>query len=179
VRGLPKVGVLVLLLLLCSFFECEKQEMEVVTHQQAKAIHDTYAEARNQFKLDMLDQIYHTDVVVHDCGAPEDIKGLDALKKYYSNTHAAFSNINFSADQIFIDGDRIICIWTFRAVSTDTFHTPLGSAPPTGKEVTFSGIAIDRLVDGKFAEEWVYFNVLDPLPQLGFRVVPPQAEDAE
>jgi predicted ester cyclase len=179
VKGLPKFGLLVLLLLLCSFFGCEKQVMEKVTHEQAKAIFDTYAEARNQFKLDMLDQIYHTDVVVHDCSVPEDIKGLDALKRYYSNTHSAFSNINFSADQIFIDGDRIISIWIFRAVSTDTFHTPLGNAPPTGKEVKFSGIAIDRLVDGKFAEEWVYFNVLDPLLQLGFRIVPPQADDAE
>ncbi len=178
-RELPKVGLFVLMLLLCSLFGCEKQAMEEVTREQAKGMFDTYAEARNQFKLDMLDQIYHTDVVVHDCGAPEDIKGLDALKRYYSNTHSAFSNVNFSVDQIFIDGDRTICIWTFRAVSTDTFHTPLGNAPPTGKEVTFSGIAIDRLVDGKFAEEWVYFNVLDPLLQVGFSVVPPQAQEKE
>jgi predicted ester cyclase len=178
-RGLPKVGLLVLLLFLCSFFGCEKQEMMEVTREQAKVMGDTYAEARNQVKLDMLDQIYHSDVIVHDCGAPEDIRGLDALKKYYSNTHSAFSNINFSIDQMFIDGDRIMWIWTFRAVSTDTFHTPLGNAPPTGKEIAFSGIAIERLVDGKVAEEWVYFNVLDPLLQLGFMVVPPQAEDAE
>ncbi len=41
----------------------------------------------------------------------------------------------------------------------------------------FSGVAIDRLVDGKFAEEWVYFNVLDPLLRLSFGVVPPQAGD--
>jgi predicted ester cyclase len=138
-----------------------------------------WVQARNKVKLDMLDRIYQPDVVVHDCSVPEDIKGLDALKKYYSNSHSAFSNINFSADQIFIDGDRIISIWIFKAVSTDTFHTPFGGAPLTGKEVTFSGVAIDRVVDGKFAEEWVYFNLLDALLQLGFSVVPPQAEDAE
>ena len=178
-KGLPKLWFLVLLLLLCNLLGCEKQAMEEVTREQAKAMFDTYAEARNQFKLDMLDQIYHTDVVVHDCSMPEDIKGLDALKKYYSNTHSAFSNVNFSADQIFVDGDRVISIWIFRAVSADTFHTPLGNAPPTGKEVTFSGVAIDRLADGRFAEEWVYFNLLDPLLQLGFRIAPPQAEDAK
>ncbi len=174
-----QVGAIVILLLLCSVFACQQQETREVTREQAQAMGDTWVQARNQAKLDMLDRIYHPDVVVHDCSVPGDIRGLDALKEYYANTHSAFTNPNFSLDQMFVDGDRIMWIWTFRAVSTDTFRTPLGNAPPTGKEVTFSGVAIDRLVDGKFAEEWVYFNVLDPLLQLGFGVVPPQAGDAK
>jgi predicted ester cyclase len=179
VSRFPQVGAIVLLLLLCSLLSCEQQETQEVTREQAQVIGDTWVQARNQAKLDMLDQIYQPDVIVHDCSAPEDIRGLDALKKYYSNTHSAFSSPNFSLDQMFIDGDKIIWIWTFRAVSTDTFHTPLGGAPPTGKEVIFSGVAIDRLVDGKITEEWVYFNVLNPLMQFGFRVIPPQAGDAK
>ncbi len=36
-------------------------------------------------------------------------------------------------------------------------------------------IAIDRIVAGKIAEEWVYFNVLDILQPLGFTLAPPRS----
>ncbi len=42
--------------------------------------------------------------------------------------------------------------------------------PPTGKQVTMSGIAIYRLVDGKIVEQWGVNDMLGLLQQLG--VVP-------
>jgi predicted ester cyclase len=58
-------------------------------------------------------------------------------------------------------------------------RTPLGEIPPTGKSFRFSGVAVDRIVEGKIAEEWVYFNVPDILQPLGFRLVPPKPPQAE
>jgi predicted ester cyclase len=45
--------------------------------------------------------------------------------------------------------------------------------PPTGRVVTVSGIAIDRLADGKVAESWVNLDALNLLRQLG---APPTLE---
>ena len=43
--------------------------------------------------------------------------------------------------------------------------------PPTGKQVTLSGINIQHIVDGKIVENWVSLDALGMLQQLG--VLPP------
>jgi predicted ester cyclase len=165
-------------LLLCFAFGCQSQMREetpaAVAEAMAQAIAQKYVDARNTVNLALLDEIYDPGVVVHDCSAPEDLVGLDALKAYYSNTHEAIPDLHAVIDETMVDGDKIIFVWTFSGTQSGVFRTPLGDIPPTGKKVAFSGVAIDRLVEGKVVEEWVYFNVLDFLLQLGFSVVPPQ-----
>jgi predicted ester cyclase len=43
---------------------------------------------------------------------------------------------------------------------------------PTGKSATFTGISIDRVVNGKVVEGWTNFDMLGMLQQLG--VIPTQ-----
>jgi predicted ester cyclase len=38
---------------------------------------------------------------------------------------------------------------------------------PTGKQVSFTGIAIDRFKDGKFVESWFNLDALGLMQQLG------------
>jgi len=45
--------------------------------------------------------------------------------------------------------------------------------------VHFSGISITKEENGKIVEEWVIYNVLDMMMQLGFTLVPPQVEKQE
>jgi predicted ester cyclase len=45
---------------------------------------------------------------------------------------------------------------------------------PTGKQVTLSGIVIDRIVSGKIVEEWEEWDSLGMMRQLG--IVPPAAK---
>jgi predicted ester cyclase len=40
-------------------------------------------------------------------------------------------------------------------------------AAPTGKELKWGAISIARFVDGRIAEEWVEFDALNFLQQLG------------
>jgi steroid delta-isomerase-like uncharacterized protein len=163
--------------MLCLIFSCQRQGVKGITEEQARAIVDIYLQARNEANLDLLDKIYHPDVLVHDCSAPQDIVGLEALKNYYSNTHTAFSDFDASFGQMIVKADKIVWVWTFKATNTGSFHTPLGDLPPTGKRVEFSGVAIDRIVNEKIVEEWVYFNVLDLLQQVGFTITPPKAKE--
>jgi steroid delta-isomerase-like uncharacterized protein len=165
--------ILPMVILLCFTFGCQQVE-EGITEEEAKAMGDVYANARNEVNLALLDEIYAPDVVVHDCSSPEDIIGLEALKEYYSYTHKAMPDLHATIDEIIVKGDKIIWVWTFTATHTGPFHTPLGDIPPTGNKVHFSGVAIDRVDQGKMVEEWVYFNVLDVLMQLGFTLNPPQ-----
>jgi steroid delta-isomerase-like uncharacterized protein len=165
--------ILPLVILLCFTFGCQQDE-EGITEEEAKAIHDLYVEARNTVNLDLLNEIYAEDVVVHDSGYPEELVGLDALKEYYSNNHKAFPDLHIIFDEMIVKGDRIIILWTFSGTNTGPLHTPLGAMPATGRKVQFSGVAIDRVDEGKIVEDWVYWNVLDILQQLGFTLNPPQ-----
>jgi len=170
--------VIPLVFLLCFTFSCQKGE-EGITEEEATAIGDVYVKSRNEGNLALLDEIYSSDVVVHDCSSPEDIIGLEALKGYYSYTHKAFPNLHAVLDETIVKGDRIILVWTFSGVNTGSFHTPLGDIHATGKKVKFSGVAIDRVDEGKIVEEWVYFNVLQVLQQLGFTITPPQPQEPQ
>lgn len=173
------ITIIPLALLLCLTFSCQQQVEEGITEEEAKAIGDVYVEARNDVNLALLDEIYAPDVVVHDCSSPEDIIGLDALKEYYSYTHKALPDLHATIDETIVKADKIIWVWTFTATHTGPFHTPLGDIPATGKKVQFSGVAIDRVDEGKMVEEWVYFNVLDFLQQLGFTLIPPQPTEPQ
>jgi len=146
-----------------------------ITMEQARAVVDVYLKARNEASLKLLDGIYSPGVIVHDPSQPGPIAGLEALKAQYGNTHAAVPDVKFSLDDLYVKGDRLAWVFTMSGTFTKTFRTPLGEVPPTGKPIRFSGVSIDRLADGKIAEEWVYFNVLEILGPLGFEVVPPGA----
>jgi steroid delta-isomerase-like uncharacterized protein len=157
-------------LLLCLAAGCEKQPADLVSEEQARAIADIYVQARNTPDLSLLDQIYGPDVVVHDPGEPEAMVGLEALKNQYNTSHTAFPDLHMTLDEMYIDGDRIFWVWTFTGTNTG----PLGKLPATGNKISFTGVAIDRIVDGTIAEEWVYWNVLALYRQLGFTLVPPE-----
>ena len=51
---------------------------------------------RNRGDLGLLDAIYDPQVVVHDCGVPEALHGLDALKAYYGQSHEGMPDLRAS-----------------------------------------------------------------------------------
>ncbi len=59
-------------------------------------------------------------------------------------------------------GDKVVTWWSFQG----THGGPLFGIEPTGKTVTFTGIFIDRLKDGKIVEHWDEADILGLLEQL-------------
>jgi predicted ester cyclase len=43
--------------------------------------------------------------------------------------------------------------------------------PPTGKKVSFSGITMAMIENGKITEEWVYYNQWTVFDQMGYELV--------
>jgi steroid delta-isomerase-like uncharacterized protein len=166
-------------MLLCVAFSCQKKATRGITEEQAKAIGDWYLKARNEANLALLDNIYSPEVVVHDPSRPESIVGLEALKSQYMGTHTAIPDVKFSLDDMYLKGDKMAWVFTMSGTVTGPIQTPLGNLPATGKTFRLSGVAIDRIVEGKIAEEWVYFNVLDILQPMGFSLTPPQPPQSE
>jgi len=59
-----------------------------------------------------------------------------------------------------------------RILFTGTHTGVFRGLPPTNRQVTFSGLEINRMVDGKVAEHWFQLDQVTLFQQLGLLVVP-------
>ncbi len=66
-------------------------------------------------------------------------------------------------DEMIAEGDRVMVRWTFNGMHLGE----LSGLPPTHKRVTYSGINIFRIADGKIAEIWDIYDRLWMWQQLG------------
>lgn len=120
-------------------------------------------------QLDELEALIAPDYVDH-MEYPGQNTGREGLLEMAAGTNSAFSGERYEEEEYFAEGDRVIERWRMRAKHTGP-RAFLGVAP-AGKEVTFTGIDIFRLADGKIVEHWSEMDLLGPLQQLGARTLP-------
>ncbi len=86
--------------------------------------------------------------------------------------HQAFPDgLFFEHDEAIAEGDMVAVRWTARGVHKGE----LFGVPPSGKEISFWGVDIYRIVNGKIVEAYVVYARLPILQQLGAKVTLPQA----
>ena len=100
--------------------------------------------------LDAIDELMTEDYVITSGGKA--IRGREAFKAWVEQFQdhlldARTENLEVLSNA---DGDRVISRW----ICTGKNHGLLG-LPPDGRPVSFTGIAIWRVRDGKLAECWV------------------------
>jgi predicted ester cyclase len=76
-------------------------------------------------------------------------------------------------DDVVAVGDRV----TVRFTARGTQRGPLLGAAGTGRAVEVTGVAVHRLVDGRIAETWVWWDAYGLALRLGLPVVPVAALD--
>jgi predicted ester cyclase len=83
----------------------------------------------------------------------------------------AFPDLRMTVEDTIAEGDRVASRITMRG----THRGPLAGSAPTGIVVTTGFLGIERYVDGRCAEEWVYSDDLGvarqvkALPEAGSR----------
>ncbi len=115
--------------------------------------------------LGVIDELVAADYVGHDPAQPE-LHGPDGIREFITTYLAAFPDGKITIDEQLAEGDLVASRWTGRG----TQQGELMGVPPTGKQVTVSGITISRVKNGKVVEEWSNWDTLGMLQQLG--VVP-------
>lgn len=76
---------------------------------------------------------------------------------------AAFPDVQTTLEDILVDGDKVVTRWTNRGTHT----APFMGVAPTGRQVSYTGISIDRLENGKIVESWRNSDMLGLLRQIG------------
>jgi steroid delta-isomerase-like uncharacterized protein len=118
----------------------------------------------------VFDELVAENFVNHDPSVPPDLppgrEGLKALARFY---RSAFPDAQLTIEDLIAEGDKVVSRYTARGTHQGDF----GGIPPTGKQVTVTGVTIDRIQGGKIVESWNEFNQLGLLQQLG--AIPEQA----
>jgi predicted ester cyclase len=91
----------------------------------------------------------------------------ESTRQTNQSIRSAFPDHANTIEDIIAEGDKVVVRWTLRGMHQGVLQSPLGPIPPTGKQVTVTGIHIFRIADGKIAERWAETDMLDALQQLG------------
>ena len=109
------------------------------------------------------DELIATNYVSHDPSTPEHGRGPEAYKRTFHLYAAAFPDLRFTIDSIFSEGDLVAARWT----STGTHRGKLNEIEPTGRTVTVTGTTIIRIAAGQVREDWVQWDAVGLMRQLG------------
>jgi steroid delta-isomerase-like uncharacterized protein len=119
--------------------------------------------------IGVIDELVAADYVGHDPSQPEDMRGPEGIRGFVTTYLTAFPDGKITIDDQLAEGDLVTSRWTGRGIH----QGDLMGIPPTGKQVTVTGITISRVKDGKVVEEWTNWDTLGLLQQVG--VVPEMA----
>ena len=106
-------------------------------------------EAWHAKNIDAVDELFAANFVNHDPDAP-DAGHRDGYKQWATGLLSAFPDLRVTIEALIAEGDHVAKRWTARGTNTGAIPG-LGT---TGRQVTFTGVTIYRIVDGKVAECW-------------------------
>ncbi len=127
-----------------------------------------YDEVMSQGNLDVLDDVMDENFVDHGealFGSPQ---GRDTLRQGIAATHGILPDLNVHLEDVIAEGDLVGVRGTMRCTHLGTF---LG-VPATGHELSWKGIAMFRIADGKIVERWFNSDSVSLVRQLGLAVAP-------
>ncbi len=82
----------------------------------------------------------------------------------------AFPDYQITITEQVAEGDRVATVWTGRGTHQGEWASPMGTIPPTGQAVSWTGTTTLRLTDGKIAEvigtNWDHLSILQQLGAL-------------
>jgi steroid delta-isomerase-like uncharacterized protein len=127
-----------------------------VSAEENKAVLRRWIEAYNERDLQAEADVLAPDYVAHVPAVPGPLEGLEAWRQFSGSFAEAFPDIRLSIEDIMAEGDMVAARVAFRGTHRGEFQ----GIPPTGKEVAFSSIEVNRVVEGKVEEHWVELDLL-------------------
>jgi steroid delta-isomerase-like uncharacterized protein len=126
-------------------------------------VHRVIEEFWNQGQLSVADELFTADYVRHDPATADLAGGVDGARAGCVRFRTAFPDLRLTVADLLMDGDKAVVRWT----TSGTHQGDLMGIAPTGKKVGLTGISIMRFAGAKVAEEWVNWDTLGMMQQLG------------
>ncbi|HTQ03988.1 MAG TPA: nuclear transport factor 2 family protein [Polyangiaceae bacterium] len=137
-------------------------------------------EAFNKHDVPALVGMMTDDAVFSEAGAPADQVGKKAIERTYKQLFKEFSDVKLEVARSWSAGDYVVSEGAL--VGTNDGPIPeMGVKKPTGKHVSSRFLEIDKFVNGKIKDMWIFDNGMSFAMQLGLMPPPgakPEAKPA-
>jgi steroid delta-isomerase-like uncharacterized protein len=130
--------------------------------EENKKIVRRYQEIYNTNDLETLNEVVSEDLLTPKImpGIPTGIEGAKAAHRMML---AGFPDYQTIIDDLIAEGDKVVARITMSGTNTGSFM----GMPPSGKHVSFTGIYMARIANGKIVEHWGEEDGVSLLGQLG------------
>ena len=129
--------------------------------EENKAIVRKMIEAINKQNLASLNKLMASDFVMHMHA--QQMQGLEVNNQVIEDEIKAFPDLHVAIEDIIAEEDKV-CV---RLQETATHTGEYRGLTPTGNKLSYTVVAIWRIVEGKIVEGWIVYDQLDFLKQLG------------
>jgi predicted ester cyclase len=134
-----------------------------MSKQNKTIVRRFYDEVMSRGNLGVLDEVVAEGFQDHGeslLGSPQ---GRDSLKQAVVRMHQSFPDMNVYIDDMIADGEMVGVQGTMRCTHQGEFM----HVAPTGNQLSWKGLAMFRVVDGKIVERWFNSDSLSILQQVG------------
>jgi steroid delta-isomerase-like uncharacterized protein len=148
-----------LVIMLTALIFCACTQSVNVEEQNKTVVRNWFEQGWNQQNPDVIDKYFAANYVNYSLGT----NNIDEWKELVNSFLITFPDIHIKVDDQIAEGDKVVTLWTVVATHQGDYM----GIPATGKKVTYTGIAFSRHAhDGKYVEDWDYWDALGLLQQL-------------
>lgn len=123
-----------------------------------RLVRTLYEDLINNARLDELEGL-----IAPDFAGANGVRGPREFRATIQAVLTGFPGVRFEIHDLFGEGDRVACRWTFRAAH----QGPFAGVPPSQAEVSQEGNVIYQLRDGLIVRAWLQADRLGVLQQIG------------
>ena len=132
-----------------------------------------YEGAVNAGDLTAVDDLVGSPEIIHPAGGGVGENTPALVRKWVVDLRKAFPDIRVTVEDFIAEGDKLVNRVTYHGTHTGEWDIPVwGRVAPTGKQIEWLAIAINRFADGKSVEAWDILDESSIWQQLG--LVPTQ-----
>jgi steroid delta-isomerase-like uncharacterized protein len=128
---------------------------------EVERVTQLYLEIFGQRQLERYGEILTEGYVNHTRMGP--VIGIEAFKGFMEGIYEGLPDISWNILDTRADGDRIVYLYEVTA----THRGEVMGIPATGRDIQFTGMEMNRIVDGKLAETWNYADLVSLMQQVG------------
>lgn len=122
-----------------------------------------FDEIWNGANWETVEELFAPDYVNHDPYNPDQPRGPQGFRQRVEGYRGVLDEFDLRVERQIAEGDLVETHWSLRGVHRGT----LEGVEPTGRRVEVDGQLLSRIVDGRFVEEWVHWDTLGLLRQIG------------
>ena len=131
------------------------------TREHKDLVRRYYEELWNRWDFALADELV-AEGVAFQGSLGQTVQGREGFKEYMRAVRQAFPDFHNRVEELVAEADRVAARLTY----TGTHAGELFGIAPTGRRVSYAGVAVFRIVSGQIAEGWVLGDLYGLIRQL-------------